>query len=385
MLDRRRLQFFHMYPNQREILFNIADVKKFLQEEGLLIQGSHLEQLDFSFALGLKEGSQRILRCLYDRNSNNSLFLALGTNIETVNWFREMRPYGYHINFIETDDIGKFNLQDLEHKLKNTCSCKTLYLEIITDSGGIIEENELISIIELCKKFNVFVIFDISKINTQFQKSSNHVDVSQLCYQTSFTDFAIIFSAAPMFGHNLKGIGFILLNKISKILTVSVLESEIISTFGTLSDLPFELARVLLTMEVTKKSIFKQTRLNDLRYNMNLVLAYIEGINSAQIDPDLLPAIKTDLLTEHSQGIKNLRVIYKPIAGNTIKIGFVKDNSSLGVRTLLLSFSCRDRIHIEMKALLQCLHELNIFSQNTSIYQTSADKKKEPTPLGAKL
>ncbi|MFK7974063.1 MAG: aminotransferase class I/II-fold pyridoxal phosphate-dependent enzyme [Rickettsiaceae bacterium] len=300
-----------------------AELKNFLYEEQIIKKHEMLDNLNVSFCLGSHEGLMRLGRVIYNQLNNNGLFAPYGSYGLTVNKLGTMKPAPYKIHLVDMDrDKGeKLNLESLKKYIDMYPNSKTLLLEIKTLAGAIYTEKELNDIIALCKLKNLFLIMDYTHYGMELSDKQSFPDILKLCFNQDYHQFAILYTGSKVYGLERARIGFTILSKKNSINNFfQIYSEELYAPLGEIGDLPFEVTRALINTSVQERKRYKYNNAKRLRFNMNLMIAYIEGINSPMIDSDLKEKIRYELTPYYTNGIDGVRVLYKPLAGMQMKV-----------------------------------------------------------------
>jgi hypothetical protein len=324
-LNMINLEDFKGYRTDKSTTTYISeiDLKNFLYEEQIIKKHEMLDNLNVSFCLGSHEGLMRLGRVIYNQLNNNGLFAPYGSYGLTVNKLGTMKPAPYKIHLVDMDrDRGeKINLESLKKYINMYPNSKTLLLEIKTLAGAIYTEEELSKIIALCKSKGLFLIMDYTHYGMELSDKQSFPDILKLCFNQDYHQFAILYTASKVYGLERARIGFTILSKKNSIDNFAKIYSEeLYAPLGEIGDLPFEVTRALINTSVEERAQYKYNNAQRLRFNMNLMIAYIEGINSPMIDSDLKEKIRCEIPSYYTNGINGVRVLYKPLAGMQLKV-----------------------------------------------------------------
>ena len=317
------LKTFNIYRSDRGSVFiNPEDIKKFLVEENVISPSTNVHELAASFCLGSHEGVMRIARCIYQPGNNDGVFFSTSCYGLLATAFSTMQPLPYKVYLVDIhrDQGEKISLTHLKELARQHPSAKTLFLELKTMAGAIYTTEELKNIILFCKEQNLFLIADTTHINMSFNKKTVFPDVSSLSQQLDYHEFAIIYTTSKTYGLERARVGFILTSKSLKSSSPTRIEIDMYRVIGASFDLPFEIADKLLHYPLQERQQYLAYCAQKLRFNMNLMLAYIESVESKNIDEDLRELIKNGIPPAYRSGIPGITLIYKPQAGMHMKI-----------------------------------------------------------------
>lgn len=332
-------------------------VKEFLLEEHFFSTASLFSSLKISFSMGSHEGIVRIARALFNETDNNTIFFPSCCYGLLVLALTTMKPYGYRVLFVDVDRKRgeKISLEHLQSLIKQYPFAKTLLLELKTICGAMYTEDELRQLITLCKKNQITLIADTTHINMSFSQRWGFPDISRICLENNFHTFFAVYTASKTYGLERARIGFIV---------ASSKQSEFIwSGIESASNLPlvggFNLSclvtKILMASPVPVRELFLRNAAQKHYYNMNLMLAYIEGIGSEKIDPELRASIAREIPPKYQNGIDGLYIVYIPESGIHMKV----DTSGLHQRYLA---------NIRMFNSEIFSYALNIFSRIVSLH-----------------
>lgn len=322
VMGRQSLKTFNIYQNYVETNLSQADLQKYFIEEGLLEHSNDRSDLHISFSLGSHEGIMRVARCIYRRNTNEGMFLATSCYGLLAMALRTMEPVNYLIKFIDIDRVNgeKILLHDLKEQVLKHTNIKSLFIELKTMAGSVYSSSEFLEIVAFCKESRLFLIIDVTHIHMEFNPNQRFPDVYNLCQQSDYHDFVIVYTGSKTYGLERARVGFLLLDKRSQSLNPQSLDDDLSRTLGTLPDMPLEVAYSLVHSRVEDRKAHLFALTEQLRNNMNLMLAYLEGVNSPKIDPDLRANLERKLPDRYKNGIAGLKVLYKPEGGMALKV-----------------------------------------------------------------
>lgn len=319
------LQSFNFYRSDRatSTILTQEQIRKFLREEGALSQHAGVEDMHFSFSLGAHEGFTRLTRCLYNHH-NKEIFYPMGGYAPMAEGIAAMKPTPYKVHLLPTvdHDGGKICPKTILAASKAHPFCKTLYMELKTTAGAIYTAHELQQIIILCKRKGFFLIVDMAHINMHFHDNYKFPDITDLCHKHDFHDYATLFTCSKTYGLERGRIGFISISKkTSKVKALDYqIDEDLYAVLGSMDDMHFELIKALMGSELSNRQAHINQNIAELRFNMNLMLAYLEGVNSNKIDTDLRESIRAEISPNYRNGIKGVCCSYKPEAGIQMKV-----------------------------------------------------------------
>lgn len=370
------------------------DMKRFLLEEQI-IPREILNDVNVSFCLGSHEGIVRLGRCIYNQYNNDGIFFPQCAYGLIVHCLGTMKPTSYKIHLVEVDRKNgeKINLESLKTAIDKNPKAKTLILEMKTIAGGIYTEQEINKIIALCKNQGIFLIMDYTHVGMEFKSKKLFPDFIRLCFNQNYHDFALAYTGSKIYGLERARVGFAIFSKKNKIDNLSKsYDTELSCFLGEIPNLPYEAMKALFETPIERRLSYKSYNAEKLRYNMNLMLAYVEGLDSAMIDSDIKNEIKKELSPYYTKGIKGIRIVYKPLGGMHMKVDMseLKNkyfyniqmfnseifthaiNKTYNIATLhsfdfmdpygftmRLSFIDRDHVHRGMRAITNFVQELS--------------------------
>lgn len=211
----------------------------------------------------------------------------------------------------------KILLSSLEKEVVRHPRARTLYLESKTMCGAIYSRDELSDIVKFCKEKGVFLILDSAHANMEFDPKNKFPDLVSICQEHGYDQYAEIFTGSKTYGLERGRVGFIILG--DKGLAYR-LNKEFFKMIGSMSDGPIELASALISSRPEERQKFRDERLQYHEYNMNLLIAYIEGIESPNVDARMKEEIKKEIPPEYQNGIDGMKLIYRPDGGIQLKV-----------------------------------------------------------------
>ena len=319
----QNLRTFNVYRSDREnsVFFTQDMMKKFLVEENIIsnVQSSNLFA---SFSLGSHEGIMRIARCIYKIDVNEEIFFSSTCYGLLATALAHMEPVNYKVHLIDIDRKNgeKILLSDFKKLSEKYPKAKTLCLELKTIAGAIYTREELKEIISFCKKNEIFLIADATHYNMEFKKNSRITNVTELCLQLDYHEFSVVYTGSKTYGLERARIGFMVFSEKIKSTSTKIIDTDLYRVIGAGFDLPFEVAALLIKSPVTARQKYLVNCNEKHRFNMNLMLAYVQGTDSSKIDEDLKSIIHAEIEPNYRGGIKGLRVVYKPEGGIHMKI-----------------------------------------------------------------
>lgn len=323
--ENKNLTGFNKYRSDRSESFEIKenDIKNFLLQENALTESAQLNDLRFSFSLGSHEGAMRVARCIYDTEKNNGIFCMLGSYGFLAASAAVMKPVPYNVRLVNIDRNNgeKIVLSDLERLVRKFPGTKTLFLELKTTCGAVYTEHEIKKIVSFCKKHGIFILADAAHINMHYYQGAELPDIVGICLELNFHDFAVVYTGSKTYGLERARVGFVVTSRHASIPDFWVkMEIDFYRVNGSMGDTPYEVTRVLFNSPVEARRNFCVNAALTLQYNMNLMMAYIEGVDSPNIDPHLRQAITDEILPEYRGGMPGVTVVYKPHGGVQLKV-----------------------------------------------------------------
>lgn len=297
---------------------------KFLQEEKAIAHSTPIDQLHVSFCYGNHEGTTRLGRCLYKKNINDGILYPKGSYGLIATAFGTMKPTPYKVRLIEVDRAkgDKILIESLQASSKKYPTAKTLFVELKTLAGAVYTPDEINQIIDVCQRNNLFLVADAAHINMDFDESHRLPDVAGLCQKKEFYNFAVVFTGSKTYGLERIRSGFFITHKSSTSypLLSSMVDREFTRPLGSLMDLPFDVTKALIDSPVSEREAFRRKCAMKHHRNMNLMLAYIEGVDSKNIDTHHRDWVRDQIPNEYHAGIRGMKVVYKPEGGLQMKV-----------------------------------------------------------------
>lgn len=317
------LKFFNEYPGSLNSYASLTQKlgKKFLKEEGLISSLQDHKELVIAYSLGSHEGLMRAARVIY-RDDNYGIFIPIGSYGLTVSALKDLKPLSYKICFVNSQShLGdKISLSHLELLIEQNPRIKTLFIEQKTTAGAVYTEYEINDIIKICKSHQLFLIVDSAHLHMEFEVGAKFPTVSHLCEQNNFHNYLVLFTGSKTYGLERARVGLVLFDRRNSYFTLDEMNDQFVRMFGTFSDLPVVATHRLMSTPIVERKAYVKQNVIKHRFNMNVMLAYIEGINSNKLDSDLKEALRSELPEEFWNGIKGLRIIYKPESGIHLKV-----------------------------------------------------------------
>lgn len=322
--DNPVLESFNKYPGSSNAYSSLTQnlCMQFLMEEGLISKWQDRSTLSVAYSFGSHEGLMRVARILYKRNVNDGIFFASGSNGSTAIALRDLKPLKYKVFLVNVDGNRgeKILLTHLEKLIRENPSAKVLYLELKTAAGAIYTETELREIILFCQKYRLRLIASAAQLHMEFEPQYKFPIVSHLCNELGYIDYAVLFTASQTYGLERARFGLVLFDTRNESLSLDAMDNQFIRMFGTFSDLPIVAAYSLMTYPLEERQAHLKANIAKHRFNLNLMLAYIDGIDSKKIDEEVRTAIRAEIPQEYQNGIKGLQIICMPQGGIHLKV-----------------------------------------------------------------
>lgn len=319
------LESLHMYRSDRleSTVLTQDMMRKFLIEEAALSPAISKDIISISFCFGSHDGFARLMRCLYHPKFNNGIFYPTGGYGILSAAASTMRPLSYNVYLININrHLGeKVNVAHMRELFIKHPTSKTLFLDLKTTAGAVYTVEEVNHIIALCKQFSVFLIADLAHINMEFNTKNKFPEVASLCFAQNFHEFAILYTTSKTYGLERARVGFFILSKKTKdsMLTLKA-DRDLYRVIGAGGDISFEIASALFNSDLKKRKEYIRTQVEQHRYNLNLMIAYLEGTHSTTLDLDFKQKIKNEIPNKYNQGINFLKIVYKPESGIHLKV-----------------------------------------------------------------
>jgi aspartate/methionine/tyrosine aminotransferase len=312
------LHTFNMYRSDRGSVFiQPNSIKQFLTEEGAISNQTDSKQLGFSFSLGCHEGIMRVARCIYDRVKNNGVFFPESCYGLLATALSMMEPWAYQVKLVGVDKKrgNKLSIQCLQTYIKSHPTSKVLIIELKTMAGAVYDDEEIKEVIGFCKQHGIFLIADATHWNMEFDRKHKMPDVAGLCQKLQFDEFVVVYTCSKTYGLERGKIAFMVFSRNIKTISQKTIDVDMYRIIGAGFDLPFELSEKLMKLPFSQRREYQQQAAVQHRINMNVMIAYIEGIHSAKIDSDLKQYLSSEIETQYHNGIDGLSVLYKPEGG----------------------------------------------------------------------
>lgn len=323
VLEADNIKTFNMYRSDRSESTTLVqnEIKKFLCEENVC-QESNLNSITPIFTLGSHEGYTRLLRSLYKPHMNEELLYPesgygfLAVSAETI------KPTGYRLRMIKNikENGEKIDIDYFRQCARKYFLAKTLFIELKTIAGAIYTEEEIIRIINICKEYNIFLIADVAHINMGLSASGRYPNIVNLCIENKFYEFLVLYTASKTYGLERGRVGFAVFHRDITRVNLPAYARDLYRELGSVNDMPFELAKILIQTDKGIRDEYLKKNGDKHRFNMNVLLAYIQGIESRLIDSDLREIVRTEIPEKYSQGIMGIDILYKPKCGIHMKI-----------------------------------------------------------------
>ncbi len=318
--DNDNLYGFNMYRSDRSSSTSFPDdsVKKFLLEENLLSSQTNMTDISTTFCFGSHEGFTRLARCIYSAKNTGMIYPSGGYGfLACAAATMKPTPYSVYLANIDRDNGEKILVSDLERLVKEHPKAKTLYLEAKTTCGAVYKKEELEEIIKVCKAYNIFFILDTAHLNMEFSKGSSFPDITVICQEQNYRNFAILYTASKTYGFERARVGWIIVSNPNLSAKMS---RDLYRVNGSAGDLYFEAAKKLMHHPVEERMRFISNNIEKHKLNMNIMIAYIEGVNSENIDQEFKEQVKLEIPTKYHDGIRGLKIVYKPEGGIQMKV-----------------------------------------------------------------
>lgn len=320
---KQNLDEYNLYRTDRPESTKLPQdkLKQFLVDEGLLPlpHDSDLSKISVEFSLGSHEAFTRLLRCIRHDEKNTGLLYPVGgygllvRAAATV----EVGKYDVHLVQVDRERGEKILLNSLEKEAARHPRAKTVYLESKTMCGAIYSRDELNDIVKFCKKKNMFLILDSAHANMEFDPSKKFPDLASICQEHDYDQYAQIFTGSKTYGLERGRVGFLILG--DKDLAKKFYK-ESSKIMGSASDGPIELANALISSRPEERQRFRDERLQYHEYNLNLLIAYVEGIESPNVDPRMKKELRKEIPPEYQNGVEGMKLIYRPEGGIQLKV-----------------------------------------------------------------
>lgn len=236
---------------------------------------------------------------------------------------------GYSIRIADVDRLNdeKINLASLKLITIIYPESKVLYLDAKTVAGSYYTEDELKQIIKLCKKKNIFIIYDTTHLGLELQSEKQQLTITYLCQQEDHTAYAVLYTASKTYGLELGRVGFCVSCENFKVADrkgnfasfYEKFEETIFDYIGAIPVHSLFLANELIntTLEFRKK--FREKLKLKHKNNLLLLIAYINGIDDACISSDN-DFLKENLPQEYHAKTTDINIVKIPDGGIQIKV-----------------------------------------------------------------
>lgn len=318
------LNSFNDYPGSSNAYASLTQelCKHFLLEEGIISPLEEQKSLVVAYSFGSHEGLIRAARNTYKRNYNDGFFIPIGSYGLIPAALRDLKPLKYDICLVNVDSSqgDKILLSHLDALVKKHPTVKSLFIQIKTTVGAVYTESEIKDIIVFCKTHQLFLFIDVAHLHMEFDPKYKFPAVSSLCQELEYFDYIVFFTGSKTYGLERARVGFVLFHNRNRALSLEAMDNQFIRMFGTFSDFPIVATHHLLHVPLSERRKYVKSNIDKHRYNMNLMLAYIDGIHSKKIDLDLIALITSEIPDQYRSGIEGLRVVFKPESGMHIKV-----------------------------------------------------------------
>jgi aspartate/methionine/tyrosine aminotransferase len=317
----RNLGEYNLYRTDRPESTKLPQdkLKQFLTDEGLIDPSSDREKISVEFSLGSHEAFTRLLRCIRHDKKNTGLLYPVGGYGLLVRAAATVEVGKYDVCLVQADrEHGeKILLSSLEKEAARHPRAKTLYLESKTMCGAIYSREELEEIVKFCKEKDMFFILDSAHANMEFDPSKKFPDLASICQAQDYTKYAQIFTGSKTYGLERGRVGFTIFGDKD---LAKKFYGESSKVMGSMSDVPIELASALILSPPEARKKFRDERLQYHESNMNLLIAYVEGIDSPNVDGRFKEGLRKEIPPEYQNGIEGMKLIYRPDGGIQLKV-----------------------------------------------------------------
>lgn len=322
LINSPSLEGFNIYQHEEAPVISQERIRRFLLEENVYRDASLEDRFGATFSLGAHEAFMRISRCIFQSNKNMGMFFAMSCYGLFPTALSAMKPTKYDIVLLDVDRSRgeKISISHFMQMIKMNPYARSLCLELKTMCGAVYKDDEIAQIVSLCKENNIFLIADFTHNNMELYAGLAYPDVLDICQRFNFHDVALIFTASKTYGLERARVGFILLDEKCSQVSIKELESDMVSVLGTVNDVSKHVAHQLMEIPLEERKSFVRNLQLCHRFNMNLMIAYIEGIENGQLDSDLKSEISREIPLQYQGGIEGIRVVHKPEAGIHMKI-----------------------------------------------------------------
>ena len=314
---------FNTYRNdiKSATVFSSKQIIDFCEEDEIISPTSNKEDLSAIFCFGSHEGFSRLARCIYSEENKEMIYSVGGYGLlaRAVSTTKPT-PYNVHLAEIDRNNGEKILLEDLKRIATQNPNAKTLYLEAKTMCGGIYNEEELDEIIKFCKSRDIFLIYDTAHANMEFDPKNKFPDITAICQKYNHEKFATIITGSKTYGLERARLGFVVTGgEFGKKLSKEMVRDGS-RTHGSYGDLSYEVAKKMMEKPVEQRRNFLNENREQNCFNMNLMIGYIEGINSPKIDERFREKIASQIPPECQNGLEGIKLVYKPDGGIQLKI-----------------------------------------------------------------
>jgi hypothetical protein len=310
---------FNLYRSDRLTSTVLDDdkVKQFLMEEGV-VDVMDADKIFVEFSLGSHEGFTRLIKCLHSDKTAGMLYPMCGYGLLVrAASTAETGKYNVHLVGVDRKNGDKILLESLAEEAKKHPKAKVLYIECKTMCGAVYEAEEIEEIVKFCKERGIFMIMDMAHINMELSPKHKFPTITEICRYHDYSDYAVIVTGSKTYGLERARVGFVVSGNES---VIERMHNDMHKTLGSMGDMPIDVANALVTSSPADRKAFCAENIERHRLNMNVLIAYIEGIDSPKVDPDLRKAVESIIPPEYQGGINGLEVFYKPESGIQLKV-----------------------------------------------------------------
>lgn len=209
---------------------------------------------------------------------------------------RREGKFDTHVVETEPSNGEKISAAALQKEMEKHPNAKTVYVESKTICGAVYADDEMEEIIKFCEKNKLFLIVDTAHANMELYPDAKVANATALCKKHNYEDFAVIFTGSKTYGLERVRVGFVVFGDEN---LVKVFDTELSKRLGSMGDISFEMAKALISSDVSQRKDFLRENVERHRHNMNLMIGYIEGCSSPNIDEDMLELVIQKILPEY--------------------------------------------------------------------------------------
>jgi aspartate/methionine/tyrosine aminotransferase len=315
---------FQGYKSDRPQSFNPSQdaMKNFCKEEGIISDAANISDLSASFCFGSHEGFTRLARCFHS-NSSKEMIYSIGGYALLARAVSMMKPSSYlvHLADIDRENGEKIIPAEIDKIAQRNPKAKILYLEAKTTCGAVYSEEEIQQIVEVCKKHDMLLFYDTAHANMEFSASHKFPDVASICQRMGHEKFAIVFTGSKTYGLERGRMGFVIVGngEFGRNL-VEEMRKDGSRTHGSSADLSFAITKKLMETPIENRRQFLEENRQKHHLNMNVMIGYIEGVESDKIDEELREQVKAQIPPKYQDGISGVDLVYKPESGIQLKV-----------------------------------------------------------------